>query len=110
MIFGEKEEEQLIALDLNTDRQLRRVQDLPAEWRATVKKQVAAEAMGKIPSVEKTLIRLIQEQVNLMEQRIQEQAQRVVAARRSFKEATAETNRHKLEDWKQELSLLEKLM
>ena len=45
MIVGEKEE-QLIALDVSTDRQLGRVQGLPAEWRATVKRQAAGGRRG----------------------------------------------------------------
>ena len=106
MILGEKEE-QLIALDVNTNRQLVRVKGLPAEWRATVKRRVAAEAMGLIPSLQQTAVRLIEGQAQLAEQLIQEQAQHLEAARRSFEEATAETSTLKLEDWKQELSLLE---
>ena len=95
MISREKEE-QVIALNVETDRLLGRVQGLPAEWRATVKKQLALVTIGEIPSVQKTTIRLIEEKVHLMEPRIQEQAQRVEAARRSFKEATAETSPVKL--------------
>ena len=106
MIFGEKEEH-LIALYVSTYRQLGRVQGLPAEWRATVKRRVAAEAMGLIPSLQKTAIRLVEGQAQLAEQLIQEQAQHVEAARRSFEQATAETSPLKLEDWKQQLSLLE---
>ena len=106
MIFGEKEE-QLIALDVETDRQLGRAQDLPAEWRAILKKEMATEAIKEIPSVQSTTIKLMEEQVRLMEQRIQEQAQGVEAARKSFKEATAENIPYNLEDWKQQLSLLE---
>ena len=104
MIFGE---EQLIALEVSTGRQLGRIHSLPAEWRATVKRRVAAEAMGLIPSLQKTAIRLIEEQAQLAEQLIQEQAQHVEAARRSFEQATAETSPLKLEDWKQQLSRLE---
>ena len=106
MIVGEKEE-QLIALDISTDRQLGRVQGLPAEWRATVKRRVAAEAMGLMPSLQKTAIRFLEEQAHLAEQLIQEQAQHLEAARRSFEQATADTSPLKLEDWKQELSRLE---
>ena len=106
MILGEKEE-QLIALDVSTDLQLGRAQGLPAEWRAIVKRRVAAEAMGLIPSLQKTAIRLIEEQAQLVGQLIQEQAQHVEAARRSFEQATAETSPLKLEDWKHELSQLE---
>ena len=105
-MFGEKEE-QLIALDVSTDLQLGRTQGLPAEWRATVKRRVAAEAMGLIPSLQKTAIWLIEEQAQLAEQLIQEQAQHLEAARRSFEQATPETSQLKLEDWKQQLSQLE---
>ena len=106
MIVGEKEE-QLIALNVSTDRQLGRVQGLPAQWRATVKRRVGADAVGLIPSLQQTAIRLIEGQAQLAEQCIQEQAQHMEEPRRSFKEATAETSPHKLEGWKQELRLLE---
>ena len=109
MIPGEKEE-QLIALDVNTDRQLGCAQGLPAEWRATVKRQVVVEAMGLIPSLQKTAIKLIEEQALLAEQCIQEQAHLVEAARRSFEKATVETSPLKLECWKQGLCRLEEKM
>ena len=106
MISTEKEK-QLIALDDRADCQLRHVQDLPAEWLATLKSRMASKSIRDIPLIDKIAIRLIEKQVYMTEQRIQEQAHRVEAARRSYKEATAETSQHKLENWKQELSRLE---
>ena len=46
-------------------------------------------------------------QTEEVEERIQEQAQNLEAARRSFEEATAETRLSKFEGWKQELVQLE---
>ena len=103
MIFGE---EHLIALDVTTDRQLECVQGLPAKWRGTVKRRVATEAMGLIPTLQKTTIRLIEEQAKLMEQTIQEQAELLQRARKNFEEATEEKSKYELKDWKQELSRL----
>ena len=60
MILGEKEE-QLIALDLETDHQLGRVQDLSAEWPTTLQKRITLVAMGQNSSARKTAIRLIEE-------------------------------------------------
>ena len=59
--------EHLIALEVSTDRQLSRVHCLSTEWQATVKRQVVIEAMGLIPSLQKTASRLIEEQAKLAE-------------------------------------------
>ena len=46
-----KKEEQVIALNVETEHQLGEVQGLVDEWRATVKRVVAAESTGQIPTV-----------------------------------------------------------
>ena len=100
------EKEHLIELEVRTDRLLRRVQGLPAEWQIAVKRRVVIEVTSLIPIIQKKAIKLIEEKAQLVEKFVKQQAQQLEEAWWSFKVATSETFTDNLKDWKQELGLL----